>query len=187
MRRTLRIRSAGSGGATASGRRRSGFGARREEAETSGLPRSREPRRGRAAARTSVVGRDLFGLGFVGGHDAVAQDVGRQLLDVLGDHVAAAAHQGQRLGGAGQVERGARRGAERDQVGEIAEAGGPRVARGRHQVEDVACGSWRRGRRRRRPRAASTRRSMSSVARASLGRARPACGRGSRSSSARVG
>lgn len=56
------------------------------------------------------VGGDVFGLGFVGEDDAVAEDVVDDFLDVLRGGVGAALEEGVAAGGEVECERGARRG-----------------------------------------------------------------------------
>src|SRR5262249_47508750 len=83
-----------------------------------------------------LVGVDLLGLGLVGDDDAVAQHVGTDRLHVLRRDVAAALEEGVRLGGEGEVERRARRGAVLDERTEI-QLVGLRLARGEDDADDV--------------------------------------------------
>ena len=76
------------------------------------------------------LARDVLGLGLVGQQDAVAQHVLRDLLDVLGHHVAAAAQEGHGPRGLREGEGGARRGAEGDEGREVDEAHLARVPGG---------------------------------------------------------
>src|SRR6267154_1191085 len=62
-----------------------------------------------------VVGCQLFGFRLVREDDAVAQDVGRQLLDVLRDHEPAALEECHRPRRRGEVDGGAWRRPEADQ------------------------------------------------------------------------
>ena len=77
-----------------------------------------------------VVGLDAVAERVVGEHDAVAQDVGGEVGDVLGDHVVAAAQHRERLGGLDGADRPARAGAELDQALELMQAVLAGVARG---------------------------------------------------------
>ena len=81
---------------------------------------------------------DVLGLGLVREEDAVAQDVGRDVLDVLGDHVAASGEEGAGARCAEEGERRAGRGAVRDEVREVGQAVGLRVARRRDELDEVA-------------------------------------------------
>src|SRR4051794_33521364 len=63
-----------------------------------------------------VVSGDVVGEGFVGQDHAVAQDVEGEVAHVLGERVAAAPHEGHRLGGQDHVDGGPRAGA----VGDVA-------------------------------------------------------------------
>src|SRR3569623_363847 len=67
-------------------------------------------------ARHHGVGGHRLGQGFVSQHHAMAQDVSRQVLDVLGQDVAAAAQEGQRACAFDQVDGGARAGAVFDEA-----------------------------------------------------------------------
>ena len=77
-----------------------------------------------------------LGFGFVGQDDAVAQDVGADALDVLGRDVSAALEQRPGLGGDGEVDGGARGGAELDEMLDI-EFVFLRRARGEDEMDDV--------------------------------------------------
>ena len=87
----------------------------------------------RRAPWSPLVARHVLRLGLEREHDPVAQDVGRERANVLGDHVGAAAEEGVRPGRLGQRDRGAGRAAEGDQGLEVRQpdAAGSRVARTR--------------------------------------------------------
>jgi hypothetical protein len=72
------------------------------------------------------VGVDPFGVGFVGEDETVAEDVGGDVLHVLRDHVVAALQEGPGLGGEGEVDGRARRGAELEELREVGAAGAVR-------------------------------------------------------------
>ena len=73
-------------------------------------------------AKNDLVCRQRFRQGLVGQYDAVAEDVGHEVGYVLGQHVVAAAQEGERPRGLDQVNGRTRAGAEGDVLGEIAEA-----------------------------------------------------------------
>src|SRR5207253_2799837 len=78
----------------------------------------------------------VFGFGFVGDGDAVAEDVHADAFDVLGRDVATAFEEGVGFGGEGEGDGGARAGAELDEVfnSDFVVVGG---ARGADNVDDV--------------------------------------------------
>ena len=88
-------------------------------------------------AGDDLVGGHFLGLGLVGELDAVAEDVGGDLLDVLGRGVGAAAEHGVGAGGEVEPERRARGGAERDERGEVLHAEARGLAGGEDEVEEV--------------------------------------------------
>ncbi len=105
--------------------------------------RARRPpgRRRRRAASTRlehVVGRDAVAERVVGEHEPVAQHVGGEVGDVLGERVAAAAQQRERLGGLDQADRPARARAVLDQRLELVQPVARRVARGVGERDGVA-------------------------------------------------
>src|SRR6185312_11777958 len=83
------------------------------------------------------LGRHLLGLRFVGQDNPVPEDVDADGLDVLGGDVAAVAQEGVRARRQVQVDRRARAGAEGDEVRQIVQPVGFRLARGVHDVDDV--------------------------------------------------
>jgi hypothetical protein len=85
------------------------------------------------ASRTridDVLGGDALGQRVVGERDAVAQDVGREVADVVRDDVPAAAQEREGLGGLDHPDRPARRGAEGDVLAQVLHAVALGVARG---------------------------------------------------------
>ena len=89
------------------------------------------------------VRRDLLGERAVGEHEAVPERVADERVEIARDDVVAAADQGERPGGRDQADRPARAGAERDVVGDVAEAvlGGRRVAVATSTVQLISAGS----------------------------------------------
>src|ERR1022692_3234245 len=80
--------------------------------------------------------RDLLGLGLVGEDHAVAEHVDPDGLDVLGRHIAAVPQERVRPSRLVEEDRGARAGAEGDEVGQLGEAVGLGLARGVDDVDD---------------------------------------------------
>jgi len=78
----------------------------------------------------------LFGFGFVGDGDAVAEDVHADGFDVLRGDVTAPAKESEGLGGEGERDGRARRSAELDQALELNLVFGG-IARGANDVDDV--------------------------------------------------
>ena len=84
-----------------------------------------------------VVRGDAVGQRLVGQHQAVAQDVGGDLAEVLRQRVLAAAHERERPAGEDHVDRRARAGAEGDVAREVAEPDRGDVARGVGELHRV--------------------------------------------------
>ena len=87
-------------------------------------------------ALKDVVGREALGIGLEADQDAMAHDVARQALDVVGRHEIAAGEQGVAAGGSHQGDRGSRAGAELEQRRQR-QTERRRVAGGPDQVDDV--------------------------------------------------
>ena len=104
-------------------------------------PRSAARRRAADRAedpREHVVRRDAVAERVVGEHQPVAQHVGREVGDVLGDRVAAAAQQRERLRRLDQADRAARARAVLDQRREVVQAVAVGTARGVGERDRVA-------------------------------------------------
>ena len=84
-----------------------------------------------------MVGRDVAGERLVGEHQAVAQDLGGDVEDVLRQRVGATAQQRQRAPGADEAEARPGAGAVADQFRELAHGERRRIAGGEHQVDRV--------------------------------------------------
>ena len=84
-----------------------------------------------------MVAGDILRFRFVGRDDAVAQDIGGDLLDIFRGHEAAPLQEGVRPCGRNQIDARPRRSAELDQSFQIRQTVLRRFARGQYQVEDV--------------------------------------------------
>ncbi len=104
-----------------------------------GILRGRHPRGGNRAQQPGqqVLDGQPLGQRLVARHQAVAQDVGGDVVDVLGQGVVAAPQQREGAGGGDQAEAGAGAGPEGQQLLELGqlELGG--VAGGQHQAHGV--------------------------------------------------
>src|SRR5512139_624239 len=87
--------------------------------------------------RDDLVARHVLRLRLVRQQDAVAQDVERDALDVLGDDVAAPLEEGVRARRREQGQGRAGRRPVRDEVPQLGQLVALRVARGRHQLHEV--------------------------------------------------
>ena len=83
------------------------------------------------------VGGQALGQRLVRQHQAVAQHVAAPAGHVLGQRIAAAAHEGQRARALDQPDGGARAGAEGQVLGEVGEAVALRPARRADQLDGV--------------------------------------------------
>ncbi|CAB4920261.1 unannotated protein [freshwater metagenome] len=84
-----------------------------------------------------MIGGHITGQCFIGQHEAVSHDVGRDIEDVLGQRVGAAPQQRECPTGANETKRRARARAEADQLAQVVHAEGGRFAGGENQIHRV--------------------------------------------------
>src|SRR5438132_12750116 len=112
---------------------------RRRSAPEGDMSLQRFGRRGdaREDALHDLIGADLIGERLEREHDAVPDDVEREVLKVLAGDVAAAAQKGEGAAGEDEVDRGSRTGPVAHVLRELAETVITRLSRSRRDAHDV--------------------------------------------------